>query len=59
MTDQILLKRKDLARVLGVAEITIKRWQEQGLPCIRINTKSLYYDINEVRAWMKTFTEGK
>ena len=59
MTDEAFLKRKDLAKILSVTPLTIKRWEAEGLPYTYINHQTRYYDINKVKAWMQEKGENK
>lgn len=53
MNDITILRRKELAGILGVSPLTIRVWEKQGLPVIQINQKTKYYDLNKVKIWMK------
>lgn len=43
---------KELAKMLQVAEITIFRWRQRGLPHIKVG-RSIRYDFDEVMKWIE------
>lgn len=49
-----LISTKQLAKKLGVAEITVWRWREQGMPFKRIGPtgRTIRFDMDEVDAWV-------
>lgn len=53
MTDAIFIKRKKLAELLSVNPLTIKRWEEKGLPVIRSNGRNPLYDFPAVKKWLE------
>jgi len=53
MTDAIYIKRKKLAELLSVTPRTIQRWEEKGLPVIRINGAAPMYDFTQVKKWIE------
>ena len=46
------LSGPQLARALGVANDTVRRWKAQGAPCETYNSKLIRYRLSEVRAWL-------
>ena len=49
-----LLSVKQMAEHFGVAEITIHRWKEQGMPHRRIGVagRTIRFTLQEVNEWM-------
>lgn len=50
--DETLLKRKDIAHILKISPMTIRRWEDQGLPFTKINHQTKYYDLAKVKEWI-------
>lgn len=50
-----LLTTKQLAKHFQVAEITIFRWREQGMPFKRVGAtaRSIRFEMQEVEKWME------
>ncbi len=48
-----LLTREELAEKLKVEPITIKRWEEEGLPAYKKGSKFVRYDLEKVLAWIE------
>ena len=54
----MILGVTNLAKKLNVNRGTIYIYIKRGLPCHRISEKKLVFDIEEVKAWLKTRYEG-
>lgn len=52
-----LLTTKQLAEKLQVAEITLHKWREKGLPFIRIG-RAVRFEIEAVNEWIKEQNGG-
>lgn len=55
--DKTYLTRKQLAQKLDKNPRTIKRWEEDGLPVIRVNAMTVLYDFEAVSDWLKSKEE--
>ena len=51
--------KKEIATYLKVTERTIDRLREKGLPCIKIRSKIVRFDKDDVLGWLKRYTENK
>lgn len=62
MSDRLLTTRK-VAEILGVMPETVLRWIDtRGLPAIRLTSRALRYDEDELAAWLAeraTATPGR
>jgi len=50
-----LLKEKDVAKMLGVSVITIRRWRriKNGLKFCRLGDKAIRYRVEDVHAFVE------
>lgn len=46
-----LIDRKELAKMFGVSEPTVRRWQARGLPYVRLGVKVFFFEQDVVN-WM-------
>ena len=51
--ESVFLKVTDLATVFQVTDRTVHNWIELGCPKYQVE-KTVRFDLNEVREWMKT-----
>ena len=50
--DGEFLTKAETAKLLKVSEVTIDRWRKDGLPCIKVNRKTLF-EKDAVVKWAK------
>lgn len=48
-----MISRKELAEYLSVSKRTIDRAIENGMPCYRLSTGTIRFELEEVKQWMK------
>jgi len=51
----MFLNKKEMAEILGVSIQTIDRWQNLGLPFIKIPGAAPKYEKETVLEWFKSF----
>lgn len=57
MTDRVLLTTRELADQLGVAPVTILRWQRRGqLPGVRLPSGALRFAEDAIAQWLAART---
>jgi excisionase family DNA binding protein len=52
-----LLTTKQLAEKLQVAEITIHKWREKGLPFLKLG-RAVRFNLDDVMEWLKGGSEN-
>lgn len=52
------VKKKKLAKLLGVSEQTISKWMQVGMPYLQIE-RVILYDLTKVKKWVETFKKGE
>ena len=48
-----LVKSTELCQILDCSRATLSQYRRMGLPYLKIGPKMCWYDLEEVRAWMK------
>jgi len=51
--------KNEIATYLKITERTIDRLRKKGLPCIKIRSKIVRFDKDDVLGWLKRYTENK
>ena len=53
-----IFTERELCSVLKVNRVFLWKCRQKGMPCIRLGSKLIRYDLSEVLAWLKENTEG-
>lgn len=53
LPDSAMLRTRDAARFLGLAEGTLENWRTQriGAPWLRVGTRTIRYRLGSLRQW--------
>ena len=49
-----LVSRKEIEEFLGVSRVTVFRLMKEGMPRHKLGYRTIRFDIEEVREWLKT-----
>jgi phage terminase Nu1 subunit (DNA packaging protein) len=50
--NSVKLRTTDIMKMFDVAEITVRRWVKQGMPCEKIGSRLVIYDSMPVVRWV-------
>ncbi len=48
-----LITSRELSETLQVTEMTLWRWREQGMPCRRLGSRTIRYELDKVMNWLE------
>lgn len=61
---RVLYTQKEIAAMMGVSLVTVRRWQKLGCPVVRVGIKTESHgcrtrlDVDDVKAWLKARSNG-
>jgi len=48
----VMYTENELCEVLKICKVTLWQYRKQGLPCIRLGSRIIRYDMQEVLNWI-------
>lgn len=49
-----IYNQTEIARIIGVSQVTIRNWTKDGMPVSILGEKTLLYNIDDVNNWIKS-----
>lgn len=49
-----IYNQTEIARIIGVSQVTIRNWTRDGMPVSILGEKTLLYNIDDVNEWIKS-----
>lgn len=49
-----VFNQTEIARIIGVSQLTIRNWTKDGMPVSILGEKTLLYNIDDVNDWIRS-----